>query len=242
MIPNYKKWGLGDGSAASLCIDKALTEEIKTGIFFANQWIDVKGFTLVENGWVDYYQGSNHISERLLFLRFVPKNKRPFLGEEHFSILCSLKNNQVFGFLKTLYVSNEVKKYLTHQEALNSAIPFIQKNNPELIPLKIVIPKIQAAAPGTKINFSQKIDLGNIELHWIGGHDETVHQDQEKHVISGMKVKMFNKQNKLWLWVVVAHNGEVIAFENNVSWNFLKGRRETQMWLHDEWLAAHHAS
>ncbi len=88
-------------------------------------------------------------------------------------------------------------------------------------------------------NFLQKyaIDLyKNKELHWIKPHNETITIAGEKKIITGMKVKMRNQKNGLWFWVIVGNNQQPIIFERDIVWLNFKFKRQTEKWLHDEWL------
>jgi hypothetical protein len=53
-----------------------------------------------------------------------------------------------------------------------------------------------------------------------------------------MKVKMHH-DNGLYGWVIVGSDGQVITFERDIAWDAGEGRRGTQMWLHDAWIAAY---
>jgi len=52
-------------------------------------------------------------------------------------------------------------------------------------------------------------------------------------------VKMRNKQDGLWFWVIVGGDGQVIVFERDIYWISFSGRRRTEKWLHDSYLAKH---
>jgi len=57
-------------------------------------------------------------------------------------------------------------------------------------------------------------------------------------MVYGLKVKMYIPKTGLWAWVIVDTAGRIITFERNISWDFTKMERQTQMWLHDKWLIA----
>jgi len=83
--------------------------------------------------------------------------------------------------------------------------------------------------------------LDNMELHWIAPHDEPIHvthlgQAQDV-TLTGMKVKMRNTQDGLWFWVIVGGDEQVIVFERDVYWISFPGKRRTEKWLHDSYLA-----
>lgn len=78
------------------------------------------------------------------------------------------------------------------------------------------------------------------QLHWIAPHEETITLDGQRLVLTGMKVKMRSTEpDKLWFWVIVGPGEEVMVFERDIFWISLPGRRRTEKWLHDAWLADH---
>lgn len=79
--------------------------------------------------------------------------------------------------------------------------------------------------------------LGKRELHWIRPHDETVLKGGQPHKLRGMKVKMRNRSDGRWFWVIVGAQGRPIVFERDIVWLNFPGKRQTEKWLHDDWLA-----
>lgn len=83
--------------------------------------------------------------------------------------------------------------------------------------------------------------LENLELHWIAQHDEeiTVSNGAEKATttLAGMKVKMRNTADGRWFWVIIGTDGAPIVFERDIVWVTMPGHRQTEKWLHDDWLA-----
>ncbi len=77
---------------------------------------------------------------------------------------------------------------------------------------------------------------GGLDVLWIEPHDETITADGCDVVITGMKVKC-RDQSGTYAWVIVGPCNEVITFERDVIWNDDMSRRETEQWLHDDWLA-----
>ncbi|PRY01018.1 hypothetical protein [Allonocardiopsis opalescens] len=74
---------------------------------------------------------------------------------------------------------------------------------------------------------------------WIDPHSEIVTADDgTEHKVTGMKVKT-RHAGGLYAWVVVGPRGRVLTYERDVRWDPVAGRRATQMWLHDSWIAAH---
>ncbi|TMR08396.1 hypothetical protein ETD86_47945 [Nonomuraea turkmeniaca] len=81
-------------------------------------------------------------------------------------------------------------------------------------------------------------DVDGLSVHWVDQHDETVTlTDGTTATISGMKVKMHHDDG-LYSWVVVGRDGAVLTYERDIAWDSGQGRRGTQMWLHDSWIAA----
>lgn len=80
----------------------------------------------------------------------------------------------------------------------------------------------------------------SLELHWIDRHDETiaVGRSGQRHsvTIPGIKVKMRNPADGRWFWVIVGTDGKPIVFERDIVWITFPGHRQTEKWLHDEWL------
>lgn len=56
-------------------------------------------------------------------------------------------------------------------------------------------------------------------------------------MLRGMKVKMRNKSDGLYFWVIVGADKKVMTFERDIYWqNRPYGHRRTEMWLHDQYL------
>ncbi len=78
----------------------------------------------------------------------------------------------------------------------------------------------------------------NKELHWIKPHHEPIIIGSKKQTITGMKVKMRHPGNGLWFWAIIGNNRQVIIFERDIVWLDFKFKRQTEKWLHDEWLVS----
>lgn len=78
--------------------------------------------------------------------------------------------------------------------------------------------------------------LDKYKLLWVDMHDETIIKNGRKIIISGLKVKCQNLDDKKYFWLIVANDGQIITFERDVIWNFLKQSRTTEKWLHDSFL------
>lgn len=95
----------------------------------------------------------------------------------------------------------------------------------------------QAAADAFLRQYAPDL-LRDREIHWIDRHDETLHHDGQRGTLSGMKVKMRNRSDGRWFWVIVGGHGRPIVFERDIVWISFPGKRQTEKWLHDDWLAA----
>ncbi len=40
------------------------------------------------------------------------------------------------------------------------------------------------------------------------------------------------------IWVIVGKDNEVITFERDIVWDFVRSGRQTEQWLHDSWLVS----
>ncbi|MFF0446371.1 hypothetical protein ACFYT4_08120 [Streptomyces sp. NPDC004609] len=81
-----------------------------------------------------------------------------------------------------------------------------------------------------------------LSVQWVDRHDEEVRDRAgAKRTVSGAKVKS-RHDNGLYTWVIVDDKGEVITYERDIRWDDSQGRRGTQMWLHDKWIAAREGS
>lgn len=83
--------------------------------------------------------------------------------------------------------------------------------------------------------------IANMQVSWIDPHDELIRDASgaravEKR-ITGMKVKCRNGADGTWFWVIVGPKEQVITFERDIVWVTFPGRRKTEKWLHDAWLA-----
>jgi uncharacterized membrane protein len=245
LFDRYARWGLAKKKPTleSVLEIKKLSEDdiVKAKKFLAEVFhgFNLNDFVLLITNWVNYYQGDDRDNIKVAHLRFQKKsNKALNLLGEHVSFLLDLNHLQVIGLTKMELINME-KTYLTHQEALNGAIQFLKKHAPDLMPENAECVTIGHKKEGTKMTFKEPLKFGNIELHWIGAHDEKVVIEGKKKKIRGMKVKMYIPESDLWAWVIVDNQGNIQTFERNVFWNFSAFQRETQMWLHDQWLKEH---
>ena len=80
-----------------------------------------------------------------------------------------------------------------------------------------------------------------LEVSWIEPHDEPLRVSRggktENLTLTGMKVKMHNRADGRWMWVIVGADRKVMVFERDIVWVTFPGHRKTEKWLHDTWLA-----
>ena len=83
--------------------------------------------------------------------------------------------------------------------------------------------------------------LRSLKISWIEPHDEPLRiiRDgrSEELTLTGMKVKMRNTADGRWMWVIVGADRKVMVFERDIVWITMPGKRGTEKWLHDSWLA-----
>jgi hypothetical protein len=144
-------------------------------------------------------------------------------GGEHFSALVDLQDQRLDG---AMHVDNSFcnDDLPTEDEARDFAFRFLGR-----------------AAP----------DLGNrAEVRWIKPlrrepidppHDTAFAfsdaMSNEKRVILGMRVKLFDPETNGFGWVISAKGGRLVAFERDIGWNRRRQCRTTEQWLHDPWVS-----
>lgn len=77
---------------------------------------------------------------------------------------------------------------------------------------------------------------------WVDAHEETLRirrgtDDYQEIKVQGMKVKSRNTRTGLYFWVIVGADEQVMVFERDIRWITFPGKRGTEKWLHDAWLA-----
>ncbi len=137
------------------------------------------------------------------------------LGGEHFSVVVS-KTGLLKGFahIGLAYSSGILP---SPERAQEIALNFLHESAPDL--------------------------LLRMKIHWINPHDEAFcvirNGKPERITLTGMKVKVKNTGDGRWFWVIVSPNERVTVFERDIVWVTFPGRRRTEKWLHDQWLAEH---
>ncbi|TGV10766.1 hypothetical protein E4695_02325 [Alcaligenaceae bacterium 429] len=83
--------------------------------------------------------------------------------------------------------------------------------------------------------------LERMEISWIDPHDEPLTVEQngttQNLTLTGMKVKARNLADGRWFWVIVGADEKPMVFERDIVWISFPGKRQTEKWLHDAWLA-----
>lgn len=137
------------------------------------------------------------------------------LGGEHFSVVVS-KTGQLKGFshIGLAYSSGILP---TRERAQEIALNFLHESAPDLLP--------------------------RMKINWINPHDEAFcvvrNGRPERVALTGMKVKVKNTGDGRWFWVIVGANERVMVFERDIVWITFPGHRQTEKWLHDQWIAEH---
>lgn len=132
------------------------------------------------------------------------------LGGEHVSTVEA--DGQLLGYVRMTSAMAQPADLPSEEEARAVAMSFLETHAPDL--------------------------RQHHSVHWIAPHEETITVDGEARTLTGMKVKMrATTPDRLWFWVIVGPNGEVMVFERDIYWITMPGRRRTEQWLHDGWLA-----
>ncbi len=138
------------------------------------------------------------------------------LGGEHFS---------------TVIATDGMLKGFTHMslEMIDKPLPSREKSE------QIARAFLQAQAPDL---------LDRMEISWIDPHDEPLTVQQNGTIktltLTGMKVKARNVADGRWFWVIVGADETPMVFERDIVWISFPGKRQTEKWLHDTWLAQQH--
>jgi len=227
---DYASWG-SVGNLQAMVVDVVEAQPYKQQL---SSIVDLNGFELAHAAKVDYYRGE-HAAMPAIWLRFERVNNKG-LGGEHISAVFDTEQNRLLGFARMLADLGD-QKFVSHQQALNKAISFLQQQAPDLITNANNIPQLNNLPDGSRMEFpAPHIDFEQVQFRWIDQHPEALFAMNK--TIVGMKVKMYLPVTGLWTWVIVDHQGEVMVFERDVSWNFEIMQRNTQMWLDDAWLQA----
>lgn len=155
-------------------------------------------------------------SEPALLYRYErADNQNTGLYGEHLSLV-SNEDGVLKGFVK--YTKDHQNQPLpTQDEALQVSEEFLERVAPDL--------------------------LENRKVQWVEPHNEVIKiQNESKQLteeltITGMKVKSLNTETGLYFWTIVDANRQVFIFERDIKWITFPGKRGTEKWLHDSYLA-----
>lgn len=175
------------------------------------QTLDIPpGFTLVA------HQPATVDGEAAWHLRYEREDgQNRGLHGEHFSAVISQADGRIQG-VTHMNATPSNRPLPSKEQAQETAIAYLQKNAPDL--------------------------LNAMEIQWIEPHDEYIQVRGEMGEpqivpVTGMKVKCYNTADGRYFWVIVGPQEQVITFERDIVWSTNMGQRQTEKWLHDQWLA-----
>lgn len=149
--------------------------------------------------------------EEAILTRYIRRDGRnTALGEEHFSTVYDQQGNlKGFARMEASLAQGSLPDVVESREI---ATTFLKRYAPDL--------------------------LINSNEHFIEPHSETIQTMESGKTLTliGMKVKMYNQNDKRWFWVIVGKDREVMVFERDIVWINFPGLRKTEKWLHDSWL------
>lgn len=152
----------------------------------------------------------NKIKSKLF--RFERDSDKIHYNSENTSLLIS-EAGRLEGLSRLLPMYEFRNNNIDQDEARNIAEIFLQRYAPDL--------------------------LLNYTVQWIDRHDEFIYENGRKITISGVKVKCRNINDGLYFWVIVSPAKDVLVFERDIEWDFIRAGRQTEKWLHDDWLQTH---
>lgn len=161
-------------------------------------------------------------TEKVWHLRFEPEgSETTHLGGEHYSAVVTPEGN--------------IKGTTLLQARLSEELAEVELPSEERAK-EVALGRLHEVAPDL---------LDSIEVRWIAGHGEKLvitYDDVAGGLeveITGLKVKCQNTADQSYFWVIVGSGEEVITFERDIVWDSAGSRRQSEMWLHDLWLAQH---
>jgi len=165
----------------------------------------------VPSGYANVEKGKVEVDgEGAVLTRMERADKRNAgLGGEHFSAVVAT-SGRLKGFVR-MDLALRDGALPSQDEAHDIAMRFLSEHAADLLPVH--------------------------EISFIAPHDEAIRADGKSTMLTGMKVKMRNLVDGRWFWVIVGADREVMVFERDIVWANLKGRRQSEKWLHDSWLA-----
>ena len=228
--PNYHQWG----RAGSLESESLSLGKVAGLIQLTKELVDLSDYQLTHAARVSYFVGADG-DVPAIWLRFELLDRVQARFGQHISFVFAQQDNRLLGFARMLpELDNET--YVGHQQALETALVFLQQLAPDLISQEGQSKELLELPLGSRIEFKPSLKIANLELNWIDVHVEKIKAGSGEKELCGMKVKFFIPEKNLWAWVIVDKNNQVMMFERDVSWDFDNMLRNTQMWLHDGWL------
>lgn len=178
---------------------------------------------------ISSFLGINDADWKLRLQREVEVNKEPALlyrferSDE--------QNTDLFG--------EHLSVVTTNDGTLKGFVKYTQGHQNQPLPTKEVAAAVseaflQQAAPDL---------LDNRKVLWIEPHDEVIQlqthgaQPKKEFTVTGIKVKSLNTKTGLYFWTIVDANNQVFIFERDIKWITFPGKRGTEKWLHDSYLA-----
>ena len=153
--------------------------------------------------------------ESVWYLRYEREDQRNRgLHGEHFSAVLSQDGKRLKGFTQMDERLSD-GQLPDKVQAEKAALAYLQKYAPDL--------------------------LNSMEIQWIKPHDEQIQLQREigepqTVTITGMKVKCYNTANGRYFWVIVGPQEQIVTFERDIVWSTNMGQRQTEKWLHDQWV------
>ncbi len=234
ITPEYDSWGSGDSLNIGQIdtIDKKYIELLN----LIDKQIDSEKYIISLAKRISYFQGKELPALSAIWVRLKDKGSLGCLNGDHISLIYEENTGNLLGY--TRLDNNYSDKVPTHQIALENALRFLKNLAPDLIKYDTATPQLNSIDIGSRMIFNPVLTIDNVELNWIDMHYETFNLHGKTVTGYGLKVKLYLPKTGLWAWVIVDETGRVLTFERNISWDFEKMERQSQMWLHDKWLIA----
>ena len=255
-LKTYATFGHGHDADASVSHQveyTALSESdnnlVKYCDFSMGVGCNLDGFQLVDAKCGQHYMGKDKnnadINKPVVVLRYTDvAESNSQLGGEHVSFTIDISDCsqlKLLGFVDMR--DKEQSGRVAHQQALDTAVSYLQNHAPDLVPAKACSGHLGDFDRGAHVEFNdedkaQVIQNSKLNVLWIGEHTEKIWSNDKEKTLTGIKVKMHDPDKNLFHWVIVSDQNNVMVCERNISWHGDKFRRETQMPLHDRSIAA----
>lgn len=156
----------------------------------------------------------------IFWLRFVRVDERNSeLTGEHLSVLYDSLHHRIMG---VTFLDESLQEVASPSEEFSSAVAreFVERYAPDICQT-LEVKWVQC------LEAESKNPPHDTPLHYMNT------KTGEKNLVLGTRVKMLDNKTGLYAWVVVTTSGTVINFERDIRWSTLRGRRVTEVWLHD---------